>query len=80
MIRITRTAGIGKKRPKCTAQVKLAAEPTQTRNYREWQARREGRDPSLCGRPAYYYVEGNPRCQHHAGQDALACLMWEDEN
>jgi len=75
--RVRPAPGIGRNRPTCTARVRIAKEPTWTRNAREKAAQRHGRPVDVCGRRATHIIDSEPRCLSHAGQDALRILAEE---
>ncbi len=59
----------------CEAHVKLASVDTLTKQHRVYRARKEGRDPHICGRKAMWRINKRCYCQNHAGQQAIDMLV-----
>lgn len=72
---IAKVEGIGVNRPTCEAKVKMAQGDTLTKQARIAKAKRQGRDPEVCGCRAMWRINKRNYCQNHAGQEAIDTLV-----
>lgn len=75
-MKITRTDGIGKRKPPCLIEVRTSKTvETRTLLYRKYQMRKRGLPEDACGGRATYIIDGVAMCDRHAGAAALQHVL-----